>query len=350
MYPNGQSRDSAFNYASSGSGPILRVRNLKKHFLVRQALVDRIRGIPAPKVMALDGVSFELMPTESLGIVGESGCGKSTLARCLVFLHRADEGRIEFEGSDITNSSGMELRRVRGHMQMVFQDPYSSLNPRMTIGTAIAEAARFHKKILNDENEDTYVRKLLQLTGLTPGTALKRPHALSGGQRQRVALARALAVEPRIIIADEIVSALDVSIQAQILNLLQELRNELGLAVVFISHDLAVVANTTDRVAVMYLGKIVEEGPTAAVFNEPQHPYTKALIAAHPDPEMDSRMNSNPLRGEIPSLLAIPTGCRFQTRCTFAEEICSRVEPQLLDLPKRAIGHKAACHVMPFDG
>lgn len=344
-----QFEDSGYNQASSVSGPILRVHNLKKLFPVRQALIDRVRRVPSPKVVALDGVSFDLMPTESLGIVGESGCGKSTLARCLVFLHRADEGRIEFEGSDITQSSGMVLRQARGRMQMVFQDPYSSLNPRMTVGAAIAEAARFHKKIVNGNNEETYVRRLLQLTGLTPGTATKRPHALSGGQRQRVALARALAVEPSVIIADEIVSALDVSIQAQILNLLQELKTELGLAIVFISHDLAVVANTTDRIAVMYLGKIIEEGPTPVVFQDPQHPYTKALISAHPDPDIDSKTNMIPLTGEIPSPFAIPQGCRFRTRCAYAEEICSKVEPELLHLPSRAIGHKVACHIMPFD-
>lgn len=342
--------DSRYNRSSSVSEPILRVRNLKKHFPVPQAFIDRVRRIPSPKVVALDGVSFDLMPTESLGIVGESGCGKSTLARCLVFLHRVDEGRIEFEGSDVTQASGMALRQVRSRMQMVFQDPYSSLNPRMTVGAAIAESARFHKKILNGDNEETYVRRLLQLTGLTPGTAMKRPNALSGGQRQRVALARALAVEPSVIIADEIVSALDVSIQAQILNLLEELKTELGLAIVFISHDLAVVANTTDRIAVMYLGRIIEEGPTSVVFQDPQHPYTKALIAAHPDPDMDTKTDMNPLIGEIPSPLAIPHGCRFRTRCAFAEEICSEVEPELLHMPGRAIGHKVACHIVPFSG
>ena len=259
--------------------PIVSVESLEKWFTVGRSLLDIIRRKPAGRIHAVDGVSLHLLPNEVLGIVGESGSGKSTLARCLVALYRPDRGRIVFDGVDVTEATGQSRRDLHGRMQMIYQDPYTSLNPQMSIGAAIGEAGRVHGRAGED-----FMHELFDVVGLPRSMAGRRPRALSGGQRQRAAIARALAVQPEVLIADEAVSALDVSIQAQILNLFSQLSDDLGLAMIFIAHDLAVVSHVADRVAIMYLGRIVEEGPLDAVFGTPKHPYTRALLDAHPDP------------------------------------------------------------------
>jgi len=301
-----------------------------------------MRRQPSPRLVAIDGVSLRLGERETLGLVGESGSGKTTVARCIVRLVEPDTGSIHFRDLDIRAARGADLRHARRHIQVVFQDPYSSLNPRLSVGSAIEEAARVHGLVSKVAASDR-VSTLLGLVGLPAAAARRRPRELSGGQRQRVAIARALAVEPSIIIADEAVSALDVSVQAQIINLFEGLIADLGLAIVFISHQLAVIAHMADRVAVMYLGRIVETGPTAEVFARPRHPYTAALLSAHPTLERTER-STPALQGELPSAYQMPTGCRFNTRCPFAQERCFTDEPPLLDV---APGHGVACHVLP---
>jgi peptide/nickel transport system ATP-binding protein len=323
---------------------LLEVRELSKWFPVRRSLGDRLKKLPPQRVTAVDRVSLDLAPGETLGIVGESGSGKSTLARCLIRLHEADEGSIVFDGIDIRAAGREELRTVRRRVQMVFQDPYTSLNPRLTIGGAILEAGRVHGRATK-ENGERFVSELLSIVGLSARLAGRRPRELSGGQRQRVAIARALAVGPDVVIGDEAVSSLDVSIQAQMLNLFEELRRRLDLTMIFISHQLSVVSHVADRVTIMYLGRIVEQGPTAAVFQHPQHPYTKGLLDANPDPSLARKRRQPAILGELPSPLAIPSGCRFRTRCPFAEEICSAVDPALEPV---GAAHLAACHVLPF--
>jgi oligopeptide/dipeptide ABC transporter ATP-binding protein len=320
---------------------LLRVEGLSKAFVARGAWSAALRRRPVPRLVALDGVSLQVGERETLGLVGESGSGKTTVARCIVRLVEPDAGTIHFRDTDIRAARGAGLRHARRHIQLVFQDPYSSLNPRLGVGDAIEEAARVHGLLPRDGSDR--VATLLDLVGLPRATARRRPRELSGGQRQRVAIARALAVEPSIVIADEAVSALDVSVQAQILNLFEQLGAELGLSIVFISHQLAVIAHLAQRVAVMYLGRIVEEGPTAEVFARPRHPYTAALLAAHPT--LERREGRAPaLRGELPSPYQIPAGCRFNTRCPFAETRCFTDEPQLEDVGP---GHGVACHVLP---
>lgn len=340
------SRDLSHNTTPEGQtdSPLLSVRDLVKWFDEDRSFIDIVRRRAADRVIAVDGVSLDLMPNEVLGIVGESGSGKSTLARCVVFLYRANQGQIIFDGEDITDAGRGRLRELHRRMQMVFQDPFTSLNPRMSIGQAILEAGRVHGRVAGDE--ETFIAELLTTVGLPPALANRRPRSLSGGQRQRAAIARALAVEPEVLIADEAVSALDLSIQAQILNLFSELRNRLGLAMVFIAHDLAVVSHISDRVAIMYLGRIVEEGPIAEVFGYPQHPYTKALLDSHPDPLALGASPRASISGDIPSPLAIPKGCRFRTRCPYAEAICEEVDPALESSGQSE--RRVACHVLPF--
>jgi oligopeptide/dipeptide ABC transporter ATP-binding protein len=321
---------------------LLKVEGLRKTYRAKRSAADILLRRAGRVVTALDGISFAVGRNEVLGIVGESGSGKTTAARCLVRLETADTGTIRFDGRDVGAAGGGELRRIRREMQIIYQDPYSSLNPRFTVRAAISEPALVHG-LVGREQADAMVDDLLDRVGLSRTVADLRPRALSGGQRQRVAIARALALQPRFIIADEAVSALDVSVQAQILNLFGQLIRDLGLGMIFISHQLAVIAQLSDRVAVMYLGRIVETGPTREVFANPRHPYTQALLRAHP--EVDAPRARNPaLGGEIPSNYAIPHGCRFHTRCPHAIDLCKRIDP-----PAAAVsdGHLSCCHVLP---
>src|SRR5919201_1418625 len=298
---------------------------------------------PTQRAVAVDNVSLEVRRSDTLGIVGESGSGKTTLARLLLRLLRPDSGSIRFAGTEVTTADGEELRRIRRQMQMVFQDPYSSLNPRLKVGAAIAEPAVVHGVVTKD-GAGAHVAELLALVGLPQSAAERYPRQLSGGQRQRVAIARALSLRPEFLIADEPVSALDVSIQAQILNLLDDLLSSLNLTTVFIAHQLSVVRHISNRVPIMYLGRIVETGPTQRVFTTPQHPYTAALLEAAPRPDPATRHRKPAIRRDIPSPLAIPSGCRFRTRCPFAEERCAAEDPQLEPLDAE---HLVACHVLP---
>ena len=327
--------------------PILVVEGLEKRFPVGRTPTDVVGRRPGRSIVAVDGVSLHLLPNEVLGIVGESGCGKSTLARCLVALYEPDGGRILFDGRDVTRPNRELARDLHRRIQMVFQDPFSSLNPLMSIGAAILEAGAVHGRVNGDGDE--FTGRYLELVGLSRSMAGRRPRALSGGQRQRAAIARALAVGPEVLVADEAVSALDVSIQAQILNLFTDLSAELGLAMIFISHDLAVVSHIADRVAIMYLGRIVEEGPVSDVFRSPRHPYTRALLDSHPDPFAERRtIDVVPIPGDVPSPMAIPSGCRFRGRCPYRQEVCVTDDPALR--PVAGTGHRAACHVLPFGG
>jgi oligopeptide/dipeptide ABC transporter ATP-binding protein len=326
----------------SSQPPLLQVDSIYKYYGGPSGLIDRLGGQPKPRLVALDGVSLTLRANEVLGLVGESGSGKTTMARCIVRLEKPDSGQIAFNGRDVLAAKPADLRRIRREMQMIYQDPYSSLNPRMTVGAAISEPALVHGVIRNDAKAEL-VRGLLERVGLPPAVADLRPRALSGGQRQRVAIARALALKPHAILADEAVSALDVSIQAQIINLFSELVRDLGLGMLFIAHQLSVIAQLSDRVAIMYLGRIVETGPTASVFRNPRHPYTGALLEAHPEVGVEKRTNAA-LKGEIPSPYAIPRGCRFNTRCPFAEARCFEIDPPPVEVEP---GHLAWCHVLP---
>jgi oligopeptide transport system ATP-binding protein len=315
----------------------LEVRNLKTHFPVESGLLFRRR---LGTVKAVDGVTFSLRAGEILGLVGESGCGKSTLGRTLLRLIEPTEGTVLLAGRNLTALQGADLRQARSDFQMVFQDPYASLNPRMTVYDALAEAILAHRRVEPSELAGR-VSTLLTRVGLSPRFSRKYPHEFSGGQRQRIAIARALAVEPKLIIADEPVSALDVSIQAQILNLIAGLSREMGLTLIFIAHDLSVVKHISDRIAVMYLGKIVEIGPATSVFENPLHPYTKALVSAIPvpDPVLEKERRRILLPGDPPSPIDPPPGCSFHTRCPFAIPACSAAIPELL--PHR--NHHVAC-------
>jgi oligopeptide/dipeptide ABC transporter ATP-binding protein len=319
--------------AAGGAAPLLAVENLRKHYPIRKGLLGRQVGA----VRALDGASFTIPRGEVLGVVGESGSGKSTLGRLVLRLIEASAGTVQFEGADLLRMSPRELRAFRRHMQMIFQDPFASLNPRMTVGDTLAEALRVHRLARGAEAKDR-IATLLRRVGL-PADAMRRyPRAFSGGQRQRIAIARALAVEPRFIVADEPVSALDVSIQAEVINLLTELQRDFQLTMMFISHDLSVVQVIADRVLVLYLGRIMEIGPTRELFTNPRHPYTRALLAAVPGRRHDDYNAA--LRGEIPSPANPPSGCVFRTRCPFAIQRCAEVVPPLAEVSP---GHLKAC-------
>jgi oligopeptide/dipeptide ABC transporter ATP-binding protein len=327
------------------SDVLLRVEHLKKYFPIKRGIVfQREVG----RVHAVDDVSIELRAGETLGLVGESGCGKSTLGRCIIRLLQLTSGTVLFDGKDISRLSRRALRPMRGDVQMVFQDPYASLNPRKRVGTIIADPLRIH----GDSNRRQIrerVRELLELVGLSPEHVNRYPHEFSGGQRQRIGVARALALHPKLIIADEPVSALDVSIRAQVINLLDDLQDELGLTYIFIAHDLGVVRHVSDRIAVMYLGKIVEISPAEELYQRPVHPYTEALLSAVPipDPVITAQREQIVLEGDVPSPIAPPSGCRFHPRCKYATEICSQVEPPLIDhsgTDQASAGHRAACH------
>ncbi len=324
----------------SDSAVLMRARDIRKHFPITSAGVLR-REVGA--VRAVDGVSLDIRRGETLGLVGESGCGKSTLGRCLMRLTTLTSGTVEVEGQDITSLSRRQLRPVRRQMQMVFQDPYASLNPRQRVRTIIALPLRVHGTVPRGQ-VNARVAELLELVGLRAEHADRFPHEFSGGQRQRIGIARALALNPRLLIADEPVSALDVSVQAQVVNLLADLRDEFGLSCLLIAHDLSVIRQVSDRIAVMYLGRIVELGVAEDVIAMPVHPYTEALLSAVPvpDPELAERRERIILHGDVPSAASPPPGCRFHPRCRYATDICRTEDPPLV--PHGAAGHVAACH------
>ncbi|TNC61394.1 ABC transporter ATP-binding protein [Rubellimicrobium roseum] len=320
---------------------ILTAEGVSKDFPLPRSLSDRLAGRPARAVHALSGVTLEVRRGETLGIVGESGCGKSTLARCLVRLHEVDGGRVTYGGTDVATLTGAERRAFNRRVQMIFQDPYGSLNPRMTVRQILAEALSVHRMVPTARIPDR-IAELLALVRLPSDAADRHPHAFSGGQRQRIGIARALSVEPEVLVADELVSALDVSVQAQVVNLLLELQERLRLTVVFVAHDLRLVRHISHRVAVMYLGKVVEVAPTATLFDDPRHPYTQALLHAAPSLDPGSRSRRAAARGELPSPIAPPPGCPFNTRCPHAFDRCPAEVPFLTS---RGPDHVAACHL-----
>ncbi|MEW2117023.1 dipeptide ABC transporter ATP-binding protein [Streptomyces sp. NPDC005474] len=321
---------------------MLEVDGLQMHFPIRQGLVFQ-RQIGA--VRAVDGVDFAVRPGESLGLVGESGCGKSTTGRLVTRLLEPTAGTIRFDGEDISHRPIATMRQARQHLQMIFQDPYSSLNPRHTVGTIIETPMRINKVTLR-QGFKKRAQELLEIVGLNPEHYNRYPSEFSGGQRQRIGIARALALRPKLIVADEPVSALDVSIQAQVINLLQDLQREFGLAFVFIAHDLAVVRHFSERVAVMYLGKIVEVADRETLYNRPRHPYTHALLSAVPEADPDGRERRERIRlaGDVPSPIDPPSGCRFRTRCWKAQDKCATEEPPLTRINGNTEGHLTACH------
>ncbi|MFD6425093.1 ABC transporter ATP-binding protein [Streptomyces sp. NPDC060198] len=331
--PKQQDKDAA--------SPLLEVRDLKKHFPIKGGFpIKRTVGA----VKAVDGLSFDVMPGESLGLVGESGCGKSTTGRLLTRLLEPTSGTVSYKGQDISHASRRDMMPIRSEIQMIFQDPYASLNPRQTVGNIIGGPMEING-INPPGGREARVRELLEIVGLNPEHYNRFPHEFSGGQRQRIGVARAVALQPKLIIADEPVSALDVSIQAQVINLLQEVQREMGIAFVFIAHDLAIVRHFSQRVAVMYLGKIIEVADRDSLYEAPRHPYTHALLSAVPDADIDADKRERiRLEGDVPSPVNPPSGCRFRTRCWKAQDKCATEEPPLVQLSGDKPGHLTACH------
>jgi oligopeptide/dipeptide ABC transporter ATP-binding protein len=325
------------NVSTSATAPVVEVQGLKKHFPIRKGLLRRTVG----NVYAVDGVSFSIQPGETLSLVGESGCGKTTVGRTVLRLLEPTGGSIKVRGQDITHLSKKALRPYRREMQIVFQDPFSSLNPRMRAGDIVGEPLKIHG-VADGEERSRKVARLFERVGLRPQQMRNFPHEFSGGQRQRISIARALALNPKLIVADEPVSALDVSIQAQVINLMMDLQREEGLAYLFISHNLAVVEHISHRIAVMYLGRIVEYADKVSLFTRPQHPYTEALLSAVPVPDPALKRNKQMVEGDVPSPVRPPPGCHFHTRCPYAQERCRVEAPQLKPV---AEGHLVACHL-----
>lgn len=321
------------------SQPILKVENLEKRFPIKRGIFRKTVGY----VHAVDGVSFSLNPRESLGLVGESGCGKSTAVKALLRLIEPTGGRIFFDGQDVTHAGRAQLRRLRQNLQIVFQDPYSSLNPRITIGQSIAEPMDIFKVCTSAREREDRIAELLQKVGLQPESAKRYPHEFSGGQRQRICIARALALNPKVIIGDEPVSALDVSIQAQVINLMEKIQVELNLSYLIISHDLAVIEHMCDRVCVMYLGRIVEAADDREIIRRPLHPYTQALMSAVYEPDPTQQQKRTVLTGDVPSPISPPPGCHFHPRCPIATNKCNQQKPDFLEV---RTGHWVACHMV----
>ena len=340
--PESRESISAHETTQSAREPILSVRDLKKHYPLKSGVIKHTVG----SVKAVDGVSFDLYPGETLGVVGESGCGKSTLGRLLVALEQPTEGSIVFDGQDVTHARGAQMRKLRRNIQIVFQDPYTSLDPRKTVGDIIGEPFLIHPDVVPRNKRRERVKELLDLVGLNPEHINRDPHQFSGGQRQRIGIARGIALNPKVIVCDEPVSALDVSVQAQVVNLLQDLQKDLGLSYIFIAHDLSVVRHISDRVAVMYLGRIMEMGDEHQIYERTIHPYTQALMSAVPvpDPEMRGTRQQIILHGDVPSPANPPTGCRFHTRCWRAQDKCATDDTELLPRSDGAGEHLCRCH------